>query len=85
MLTKLIISAQSVPPILIATLVDIKNLFVLAKEVISKSLIIFKNFLKQILEFFLYHQIFGFKAMLLLMSLLDYCLTGKQNGKKDLV
>ena len=62
-----------------------KNVFELAKNAISKSLIIFKIFLKKIFEFLLYHQIFNFKAMLLLMLLLNYCFTKKQNSKKNLI
>ena len=61
---------------------DISNL---TKDVVSKNSIISKVFLKKILEFFLYHRIFGLKATLLLVLLLKYCLIEKQGGKKDLL
>ena len=57
----------------------------LAKNAVKKSLIISKIFLKGILKFFLYYQIFGLKAILLLIALLNYCFTKKQDSKKDLI
>ena len=63
----------------------LKNTFELAKNTISKNLIIFNIFLKKILEFFLCHQIFGYKSMLILMPLLNYYFAKKQSGKKDLI
>ena len=52
-------------------------MFELAKDTISKKLIIFKVFLEKIIEFFLRHWILGLKTMLLLMLLLNYCSTDK--------
>ena len=60
-------------------------MFKLTKNAISKSLIIFKVFLKKILEFLLCHLIFDLKAMLLLMPLLNYGFIKKQSSKKDLI
>ena len=49
----------------------LKDMFELAKNAISNSLIIFKVFIEIILKLFSRHQIFGLKAMLLLMPLLN--------------
>ena len=63
----------------------LKDTFELAVNIISKNPIIFKVCLENIFEFLLHHQIFGLKATLLLVLLLDYCLVKKQNSKKDLI
>ena len=61
----------------------LKDIFELAKNAISKSLIIFKVFLEKLLEIFLCHRIVGFDATFLLMPLLNHCLVEKQDGKKN--
>ena len=60
-------------------------MFKLAKNAISISTIIFKVFLKKNFELFSHHCIFGFRIMLLLILLLNYCFAKKQGGKKDLI
>ena len=57
----------------------------LAKNAISKSPIVSKVFLNKVLKLFLYHSIFSFKVMFLLMPLLIYCFVKKQDSKKDLI
>ena len=49
-----------------------RNTFKLTKNAISENSIVFKVFLKKILQFLLYYQIFDLKAMFLLMLLLNY-------------
>ena len=63
----------------------LKYMFKLAKNAISKNPIVFKVFLKKILEFLLRHQIFGLKITLLLILLLNHCFIEKQSGKKNLI
>ena len=63
----------------------LKDTFELAKNAISKYSIIFKVLLEKILEFFLRHQIFGFRTTVLLVLLLNYCSVEKQDGKKNLI
>ena len=63
----------------------LKNISELAKDVISKNLIVSEVFLKKVLEFLLRHQISNLQAMFLLMPLLNYCFIEKQSGKKDLI
>ena len=60
-------------------------MFKLAKDAITKSSIIFKILLKKVFKFFLCYQIFGFKVMYILMSLLNYCFAKNQDSKKDLI
>ena len=55
----------------------------LAKDIISKSLIISKVCLEKILEFPLSYQILGLKATFLLMPSLNYCFAEKRGGKRD--
>ena len=57
----------------------------LAKDTVSKNSIIFKVLLEKILEFFLRYWIFGLKAMLLLVPLLNYFSAKKRDGKKYLI
>ena len=57
----------------------------LIKNAISKNLIIFKIFLKKIIELFLSYWIFDFRATLLLISLLKYCFVKKQNSKQNFI
>ena len=61
----------------------LKNMSKLIKNIVSKNLIISKVFFKKILEFLLRHRILGFEAIILLILLLDYCPTEKQDSKKD--
>lgn len=63
----------------------LKNISKLAKDIISKNLINSKVFLEIILEFPLYNQIVGLKAMFLLMLLLNHYFIKKQGSKKDLI
>ena len=63
----------------------LRNIFELAKDVVSKNSIVFKVFLEEIFKLLLSHQILGFKTMFLLMSLLNHCFIEKQGGKKDLI
>ena len=58
-------------------------MFQLAKNTSSKNQIIFKVLLEKIFKFFLCHWILGFRATLLLVSLLDHWFAEKQDGKKD--
>lgn len=60
-------------------------MFELTKNAISKNLIIFKVFLKEIFVFIPHYQFFQFQAMFILMSLLNYYLLKKKSGKKNLV
>ena len=60
-------------------------MFKLTKNAVSKNLIIFKVFLRKILEFPLCHQILNFEAMLLLMPLLNHCFIEKQGSKKNII
>ena len=60
-------------------------MFELPKIAVGKNLIVFKVFLKKVLELLLYHWIVGFKATLLLMILLNYCSIEKLSGKKNLI
>ena len=62
-----------------------KDTFELTKNAINKSLIIFKIFLKKVLEFSLHYQIVGFKATFILMLLLNHHFAKKQGRKKDLI
>ena len=55
----------------------------LLEDAVSKNPIISKVFLEKIFEFLLYHYIFGLKATLLLMPLLNHCSIEKRDGKKD--
>ena len=57
----------------------------LAKNIINKSLIVFKIFLKKVLKLLLYHQILSFKATFILMLLLNYHSIKKQDSKKILI
>ena len=84
MLTRLIVGAQNMPPIL-ALLLMLRYTFELAKNAISKNQIIFKVYLEIILKFFLHYQIFGLRATLLLVPLLNYCPVKKRDSKKDLI
>ena len=61
----------------------LKNILKLAKDAVSKSLIIFKVCLEKILKFFLRHQILDLRAILLLVSLLYFWPAKKQSDKKD--
>ena len=63
----------------------LRNKSKLAKDAISKSSIIFIVFLKKILKFFPYHQIFVLKITFLLISLLNYYSTKKQDSKRNLI
>ena len=63
----------------------LKNIFELAKNIVSKSLIVFKVFSEKIFLFFLQHWIFGLKAMFLPILLLNYYFAKKQGSKKDLI
>ena len=78
------ISAQGEPPIPTQLLLILKNTLELAKNAISKSLIIFKVFLKKVLEFLLYHWIVSLEAILL-MPLLNHCSAKKRSSKWDLI
>ena len=62
-----------------------KNTFYLAKNTVSKSLIISKVHLENILQFLLPYSIFDLKATFLLVPLQDYCPAKKQNSKKNLI
>ena len=62
----------------------LRNAFELAKNAINQSSIIFKILLK-VFKLFLYYQIFDFRAMFILMLLLNYHFIEKQNGKKILI
>ena len=57
----------------------------LAKDTVSKNLIISKVCLEKILEFFLRYRILSLRAMLLLVLLLDHYSAEKRGGKKDLI
>ena len=84
-LTKLIVSAWNLPFILTLTLVNAENTSKLAENAITKSLIISKVFLKEVFKLFPRYRIFDFRAMFLLMPLLNHIFMKKQSGKKDLV
>ena len=66
-------------------LLILKNTFELAKNTISKSLIVFKVFLEKYLKLFSCYSIFGFKVTFLLMLLLNYCFVKTQGSKKDFI
>ena len=61
----------------------LKDTSELAEDTISKNPIISKVFLKKILKFLPRYQIFGLRAMFLLVLLLDYCSAKKRGGKPD--
>lgn len=60
-------------------------MFELAKNAISKNPIVYKILLKKILELSLYHRFLDFKAIIMLMVLLNYRFIEKKGGKKDLI
>ena len=60
-------------------------MFELAKNIVSKRLIVSKIFLKKVFELFFCYPIFGFRATFLLMPLLNYCFVEKQGKKRDLI
>lgn len=62
-----------------------KNAFKLAKDAISKSLIVSKVLFKEIFELRPRYQIFGLGTTFMLVPLLDYSSAKKQSGKSDLV
>lgn len=43
-----------------------------ATDAISKNLIVLQIFLKKVLKLILYHYVIGFRAIYILMSLLNY-------------
>ena len=55
----------------------------LAKNIVNKSLIISKIFLKEVFELLLRYLVLGLGATFLLILLLNYCFTKKQDSKKD--
>ena len=57
----------------------------MVKNAFSKNSIICKVFFKKVVKLFIYYQIFSFKAIYILMQLLNYCFIEKQKGKKDLI
>lgn len=57
----------------------------LVADTIGKSLVVFNVFLGKILEFGLYPQVFGIKAMFVLMPPLYHCFAKKLDSKKDLI
>ena len=62
-----------------------RNMFGLIKNAIIKSLIIFKIFLKKVIELFLCHQMLSFKAIFILLLLPNHCFIKKQSCKKNLI
>lgn len=55
----------------------------MAADNIGEGSIIFKVFLEKILKLGLYYQIFGFKVIFILMSLVQHYSVEKRDGKKD--
>lgn len=62
-----------------------KDTFQLTANIVSKVPIVFKVFLKKLLELYLYYQVFGFKTMLILISPLYYYFIEKPSNKKDII
>lgn len=56
-----------------------------AINIVNKNLIIFKIFFNKVLKLSLHYEVFEFGAMFMLILLLNYCFTKKQDNKKDLV
>ena len=61
----------------------LRDMLELTKDAISKNPIISKVLLKKIFKFLPRHQIFGLRATLLLVPLLDHCPMEKRDGKQD--
>lgn len=57
----------------------------LAINAISKNLMIAKVFSKNIFELSLYHQLFSFRVVFILIPLLNNCFAKKQSYKKNAV
>lgn len=57
----------------------------LAINAVCKNLIVSKIFLQKILKLGLYYQVLDFRAIFILILLLNYYYTEKLDSKKDLV
>ena len=63
----------------------LRNASELAKDAVSKSLIIFKILLEKVFKLSLHHRVLDFGAMFMLIPSPNYRSTKKQGDKHDLI